>query len=181
MNKKLKIFVYSAITFNLLVIIIGAFTGSSLYWGFNFLSFFPLYAAIIIILFCILILFPGYRDFLINLISKYIKGINREYLPLVIIISYTLFFIIFRIKVHFLGDGPMIIRMLPEMKGVSDMITTNEPGAYTLDLALQYILRLLMKSSYSPEMVYLLLSYSTGILFQLVLLKFVRNFLNDRF
>jgi Tfp pilus assembly protein PilF len=74
----------------------------------------------------------------------------------------------------------MIIRMLPEMNGVSDMITTNEPGAYTLDLAVQSILRTVMKSSYSPEMVYLILSYVTGILFLFVLLKFVRGLPDDK-
>lgn len=180
MYKKINVLIYSTITLNTLLIIAGAPTKSSLFWGFNLLSFFPPTYAIIIVLSLSVILIPGFRNILIKFITKSADLIKRDYVPLIIIFVYTVFFIIFRIKVHFLGDGPMIIRMLPEMNGVSDMITTNEPGAYTLDLAVQHILRLVMKSSYNPEMVYLILSYVTGIFFLFVLLKFVRNFIDDK-
>ncbi len=174
-TRKLHIVILGTVIFNFLCIITGCFLKSSFYWGFNLLSFFPLYQVVLILLLGSVIFIPKFQEFIFNSLNKSEKYFKREYIPALIIIFYTAFFIIFRIKVHFLGDGPMILRMLPEMTGVSDMITTNEPGAYALDLFIQSLLRHLMKSSYNPNMVYLLLSYVTGILFLLVLLKYVRS------
>ncbi len=174
-TRKLFIVIIGTAIFNLLCITMGCFFNSSFYWGFNLLSFYPVIQAIIIVLIGVAIFIQKYQTLMFNALSRSEKYLKRDYTPVLIIIFYTVFFIIFRIKVHFLGDGPMILRMLPEMTGVSDMITTNEPGAYALDLFVQTLLRGIMKNSYDPNMVYLILSYITGILFLLVLLKYVRS------
>lgn len=177
--KKLKVLLYANVVFNLLIYTIGIFTHSSFFWGFNFLSYFNVIQIIVFLTAGYIILIPKYQELLLGFIQKINELIKKDYLPIIIIILYSIFFSVFRLKVHFLGDGPMILRMLPEMTNVSDMITTNEPGAYAVDLFVQTLLRKAMGESYNANYVYLVLSYISGIIFLLVLLKFVNLILKD--
>lgn len=159
----------------MLLLTIGIFLSSSLYWGFNLLSFFNFWQRLVLLLTGYIIFIPQFRDYISDSINETTKNFNPKYLPLIILLLYTVFFIVFRIKVHFLGDGPMILRMLPEMHGVTDMIATNEPGSYALDLFVQDIIRYLFYASYTPEYVYIFLSYISGLAFILVSINFIRS------
>jgi hypothetical protein len=68
----------------------------------------------------------------------------------------------------------MILRMLPQMTGVSDMIATNEPGSYTLGLFVQGVLRKIFTASYQTEYVYIFLSVLSGTAFVFILYKYTK-------
>lgn len=158
----------------LLLFTAGAFLGSSFYWGFNLLSFIDLPVTVFFVSSGCLAFIPKFRELIISSVNNFTASIKDDYVPALLIVFFTSFFLIFRVKVHFLGDGPMILRMLPQMENVSDMIATNEPGIYAVNLFVQSLLMKIMKSNYSPDYVYLILSYISGLAFTLVLYYFVK-------
>jgi Tfp pilus assembly protein PilF len=174
LQKKFISFILANGILILLLFTAGAFLGSSFYWGFNLLSFFDLPVTVFFITAGLLIFIPKFRELILSSINNFTASVKDDYVPALLIVFFTAFFLIFRVKVHFLGDGPMILRMLPQMENVSDMIATNEPGIYAVNLFVQSLLMKIMKSNYSPDYVYLILSYISGLAFTLVLYYFVK-------
>ena len=174
-EKRIKVLLTSNALFNVLLLTVGIFLSSSFFWGFNLISFFGFWQRLVLLITGFIIFIPQVRGYIYKFIDETSKKFDPKYLPVLILFLYTVFFLIFRIRVHFLGDGPMILRMLPEMHGVTDMIATNEPGSYAMDLFVQDILRKLFIGSYSPEYVYIFLSYISGIAFIFISIKFIRS------
>jgi Tfp pilus assembly protein PilF len=180
-EKKLNIFFSVNGIFILLLFTAGAFLSSSFYWGFNLLSFFDLPAALLFFAAGCIIFIPKFRESVILSINNLTASVKDDYVPALLIVFFTVFFLLFRVKVHFLGDGPMILRMLPQMESVSDMLATNEPGIYAVNLFVQSLLIKIMKSNYSPDYVYLALSYISGLAFTILLYYYVKSAFNESF
>ena len=171
-ENKIRLFLIFNSIFNVLLLLAGIFLGSPFYWGFNTLSFFSTTGIIFFAATGVLIFIPFVNRIFLRGIEDAESILKKSYtLPLLITV-YVLFFLVFRIKEHFLGDGPMILRMLPQMTGVSDMIATNEPGSYTLGLFVQDLLRKIFTASYRPEYVYIFLSVLSGAAFVFILYRY---------
>jgi predicted negative regulator of RcsB-dependent stress response len=168
-EKKLKIFFIAMALFNLLILFAGSLSSSPFFWGFNTLSFFNFSGIIFFAVTGILIFVPLVNTAIMQGVEDLSSLINKPFVIPVLTITFLGFFFIFRIREHFLGDGPMILRMLPQMTGVSDMIATNEPGSYTLELLVQSLLRSIFGNSYTPEYVYIFLSIISGLAFIYIL------------
>jgi Flp pilus assembly protein TadD len=181
LQNKFKSLVLANGIFILLLFTAGAFLGSSFYWGFNLLSFFDLPAALFFFAAGCIVFIPKFRESVLLSINKFTASIKDDYVPALLIVFFTTFFLIFRVKLHFLGDGPMILRMLPQMESVSDMIATNEPGIYAVNLFVQSLLMSIMKINYSPDYVYLVLSYISGLTFTIILYYFVKLTFKESF
>lgn len=173
-ENKIRVFLIANAAFNVLLMLAGVFLGSPFNWGFNTLSFFSTTAIIFFAVTGVVIFIPFINRILLNGIDDAEGFLKKSYtLPLLIAV-YVLFFMILRIKVHFLGDGSMILRMLPQMNGVSDMIATNEPGSYTLGLFVQGFLRKIFLDDYKPEYVYIFLSVISGAAFIFILYRYTK-------
>jgi outer membrane protein assembly factor BamD (BamD/ComL family) len=159
----------------LLVLAAGIYFNSSFNWGFHLLSFFSTIQIIVLLLFGLVIFLPQARTFVSEFTAEIVSPLKFKYAVIGILILYSISFFVFRVKVHLLGDSPMILRMLPEMTGVDDMIATNEPGSYAVDLFVQKIFRSLFSTSYMPEHVYIFLSYLCGAIFILILLNYLKR------
>jgi hypothetical protein len=173
-ENKIRMFLIVNSIFNVLLMFAGNFLGSPFYWGFNTLSFFSISGIIFFIITGIIIFIPYVNKVFLRGIDESGDFLKKPYVLPVLIAVYILFFFVFRIKEHFLGDGPMILRMLPQMTGVSDMIATNEPGSYTLGLFVQGVLRKIFTASYQTEYVYIFLSVLSGTAFVFILYKYTK-------
>ena len=174
-ENKVRFFLIVNSVFNVLLMLAGIFLGSPFYWGFNTLSFFSTTGIIFFAVTGIIIFVPFVNKILLKGIDEAGDYIKKPYALPLLLVLYVVFFFIFRIKEHFLGDGPMILRMLPQMTGVSDMIATNEPGSYTLGLFVQGFLRKIFTVSYRPEYVYIFLSVISGAIFIFVLFRYTEE------
>jgi hypothetical protein len=179
-EKKLKIFFIVISVFNFLLLLAGAFSSSPFYWGFNTLSFFKISGIIFFAVIGILIFIPFVNSAVLQGVEDLGSVIRKPFAVPVLLIAFLGFFFVFRIKEHFLGDGPMILRMLPQMTGVSDMIATNEPGSYSLALLVQSLMKSIFGNSYSPEYVYIFLSVISGLAFMYLLYVFAGFLSKDK-
>lgn len=172
-DKKLKYLLIINSLFVVLLVITGSFLNSPLFWGFNYLAFTGIPVKIIFIISGLMIFIPQVRDFFLKTLEESKDLIKKKFAIPLLFIFFILFYFVFRVRIHFLGDGPMILRMLPQMDNVTDMIATNEPGSYTVAVFIQKIIRNIYGDSYTPELVFIFLSIAAGIIFIYVLYSYV--------
>jgi tetratricopeptide (TPR) repeat protein len=172
-DKNIKFILIINSAFVVLIELIGSLLPNPIFWGFNLLAYLTLSAKLFFIFFGVIIFIPKLLNFLLNTLEES-SGMLKKNLALpLLLILYIPFYYIFHVRIHFLGDAPMILRMLPQMTSVSDMIATNEPGSYTIAVHVQNLLRNIWGSSYSPEYVFVFLSLISGIIVITVLFKYV--------
>ena len=169
----------------------GCFNPSALLWGTDLFSFLPDLLKVALLILMIAVLFPSVQGVIIHVVSlltEKLEKISRSRRVVAITVSFLIAAVLFwigREKVFLLGDGNLVIRLIRDIRAVSDIppFFKNEPLAgYLIWRIYQGMLHLHIPAD--EEMTIHVVSIACSLISLVVLWKIARDFghnANERF
>lgn len=165
--------------------LVGAVAPSSLNWGFHYFGFLNIVFVIVGLLLMTISLIPSIQQNLIYRLEKAIRKFSeltkyqRKFILIILSLLFASVCWIAREKIYLLGDGYLMLRILPTLQSASDQyFAYNEPLPLFLIWKLWKLLHAI-NVSIVPEIPYIIISIISGFISLLIIWSISKTIASD--